>query len=520
MVAIKIFRRSFLVAALLLLTGSLYGQTVEPRIAALAADSAYMALLQRDAELLKMEDSLSKTIAKLRRSLAENTGDKESLTAEILQLESSVFEVGNSRAALGRQIEAIEQEWVLANLEAVQPSETEVVDRGAVPVIPAAEQHRNLVYNDIFREKLGEADYEALVRAQELEPKVALYVEEFLVNYGDIVELKEAYAAVRDETEAAEIYESYSALRRSNMQLSDKLADAWNYIFDSKNYAYGYLLDLWNQDVVLARAEESLLSAAHDIAERNETLASMPLSDYYRRKRVVLDYELAIADYLNLGMARDSLSDAYMKLTAVDEYLPTVEIERRNFMTFDSIAFSSTPKYTAKNPIPKCRVYSSGTIYRVLLGTFSEQRPVSIFRGTSPLFYFIDDRGKWNYVAGGFATKVEADAAKQKLRERGFKRPEVVVWRDGEFHNLDVESEDRTAAFRVEIAGVEALTEEMKRTVSTLAGDSSLSRVGHDLFVVGPLSGRSEAEDLAAALRDVEPALTVKVTQIAEQGAE
>ncbi len=91
------------------------------------------------------------------------------------------------------------------------------------------------------------------------------------------------------------------------------------------------------------------------------------------------------------------------------------------------------------------------TIYRILLGDVQHQAAAATFRGAYPLFYLINDEGKWCYYAGGFATLAEAEAAQALLKKRGFVRPEIVVWTDGEYTIFRQDPERRNGAFRVEI---------------------------------------------------------------------
>ena len=118
-----------------------------------------------------------------------------------------------------------------------------------------------------------------------------------------------------------------------------------------------------------------------------------------------------MAGVLALDAARDSLRGVAAQLESIDYRLPRVEVAERYFLDYDSVAFSSKPVYSYQNPIPECRVYANGTIYRILLGTFNTKRAAATFRGAYPLFYLINDEGKWCYYAGGFATLAEAEAA-------------------------------------------------------------------------------------------------------------
>ncbi len=512
----KMYRKiCILLGAVLLTAGVSYGQqlSVEPRIAGLEDNEEYMSLLNEDARLQMREDSIVNVVEQVRRELRENPADRQRYSQEILQLESRIFELRNAKGRLIDRINTIEQEWVLANLnESVKTSDPETPAVG----IPDSLKVRNLVYNRYFRDNLPEADYVALRRAQRMEMHAVDYINRYFANYGTIRELADAYAAARTEAEAMEIYDRYSALQGLNRVLSDSLALTWNYIFDNKSYAYAYLLDKLGKDDILAREEDALAEAVRQTAGLQGETASDAVADYFLRKRVVVDYEKSIADELELTAARDSLVGVAAQLAGIDFRLPKVEVAERLFLDYDSIAFSSTPKYTYQHPIPECKVYANGTIYRILLGTFNTKRAAATFRGAYPLFYLINDEGKWCYYTGGFATRAEADAAQKVLKKHGFVRPEVVVWTDGVYRNLAQEPEEQAVVYRIEITGTDALSDEVKRVIAQTAETSELSRVGQQLFVIGTFDDRAVAERVAAAIRQTDAALEIKVAEIAD----
>ena len=239
------------------------------------------------------------------------------------------------------------------------------------------------------------------------------------------------------------------------------------------------------------------------------------MAEYFLRKRASVEYEQTMAGVLGLDAARDSLDAVARRLAETDFRQPKITIAERLFLDYDSVAFSKTPKYSYKNPIPECRVYARGTIYRILLGTFNTKRAADLFRGAYPLFYLINDEGKWCYYAGGFATREEADAAQALLKKRGFLRPEVVVWTDGEARNLSREPEAEAVAYRVEITGSESLSEAVKQAIAQHAEGSELSRVGQT-FVIGTFDDRALADRLAAAIAQADAKLQIKVAETAE----
>ena len=178
------------------------------------------------------------------------------------------------------------------------------------------------------------------------------------------------------------------------------------------------------------------------------------------------------------------------------------------------MAFSSKPKYTYQNPIPECKVYANGTIYRILLGTFNTKRAAATFRGAYPLFYLINADGKWCYYTGGFASLEEAEAAQEILKEHGFLRPEIVVWVDGAERNLSRDPEAMNVTYRVEITGAEALPEAAKQVIAETAAGHELSRVGQQLFVVAGFTERTTADRLAEALRMADGSLEINVVEV------
>lgn len=489
-------------------------QEVAPRIAGLENHAEYMSLLREDARLQIREDSVARVMERVRGLLRENPAERQRYAQDILDCEARIFEIRNTKGRLIDRINTIEQEWVLSNLDAGFAAQGAAgADRR--PEIPDSLKVRSLIDNLYFREHLPAADYVALRKAQGLERVAVEYVNRYFADYGEMAALAERYAEVPTEQEALELFGGYDALRQRNETLADSLAGVWNYVFDNKSYAYGYLLDGLREDELLTRGEERFSEAARQMGALRGQTASDAVADYFLRKKVLLDYEVDVAEVLGLDAACDSLRGVAAQLAAIDFRLPAVRVEERLFLEYDSIAFSSVPKYTYRNPIPECRIYPRGTMYRILLGTFNTKRAAATFKGAYPLSYEIDDEGKWRYYAGGFATRAEAEAARNRMKAKGFVRPEVVVWEDGVYRNLAREAEDGAqTAYRVEIASGQMLSEEVKQAIEATADGRELSRVGQQLFVVGIFEERAAAERVAEAVEQAAAGLEIKVAEI------
>ena len=455
------FRRILIYAlgAVFLTAGGVRAQQpeVEARIAGLEGNAEYMSLLREDAQLQIREDSIVNAVERMRRQLREDPGKRQQYSQEILQLESRIFEIRNAKGRLIDRINTIEQEWVLASLNGAAQQPAASAEKSPAEAVPDSLKVRNLVDNLYFREHLPAEDYAALRDAQRQEMRAVDYVNRYFANHGTLTELAETYAAVQTEAEAMEVFERYNALQGVNRALADSLAATWNSIFDNKSYAYGYLLDKMGEEEVLVREEEALSEASRQLSALQGETASDAVADYFLRKRVVVDYEAAVAGVLALDAARDSLRGVAAQLESIDYRLPRVEVAERYFLDYDSVAFSSKPVYSYQNPIPECRVYANGTIYRILLGTFNTKRAAATFRGAYPLFYLINDEGKWcprhagrGRGGAGAAEKARVRAARNRGvdRRRGpqpFARP-----RGGESHLPRRDHRDRRPVGRSE----------------------------------------------------------------------
>ena len=491
--------------------------SVEPRIAGLEHNEEYMALLKEDNLLQMREDSIASVIVRARQLLREDVANRNAYAEQIMQGENEIFSLRSAKGRVNDRINTIEQEWVLQHMNAQ-------VSMPEKPVISPSENtthYRNLVRNAAFSRYLAMPDYNALLRAQRREMQAVDYVNRYMSNYLTLGELAQSYAMVPTEAEATDLQERFTALEQENDQLADSLAVAWNFIYDNKSYAYDYMLEALGKEQQLDRQAERYSAAAREIVTLEGKTASDELVDYFVRKQALVEYETAVAEVLGLKESVDSLRGVKSQLASIEFKLQPVTIEQRYFLEYEPIEFVSTPRYTSSNPIPETVIYDHGTIYRVLLGTFSAKRPVSIFRGTVPLSYVVTEDGKWRYFAGGFATEEEANEAQKVLKKRGFTKPQVVVWVDGKYRNLAEEPAPSatTNGYRIEIHGLGTLSESLREIIGATSG-VELSKVGATLFVVGTFTDKVEADRVAEAMRQTDAALDIRVKELAPAASE
>ena len=491
-------------------------QRIEPRIAGLEHNEEYMMLLKEDSRLQYREDSIASVIVRARQMLREDVANRTVYAEQIMQGENEIFTLRNAKGRVIDRINTIEQEWVLQNMNTTLPT----VSQSSAKIETDSLRYRNLVRNSAFSRYLAMPDYTTLLRAQRREMQAVDYVNRYMANYHELDELATAYATVPTEDEALSIQERFAALETINEQLADSLHLAWNYIYDNKSYAYDYLMEALGCEQQLDRQTERYSEAMREIVALEGETASEALVDYFVRKQALVEYEQAVAEELALPEAADSLRGVQVQLATISYQLPKVSYEQRYFLQYDSLKFVSQPYYTASNPIPETTLYEHGTIYRILLGTFSAKRPVSIFRNTVPLSYVVTDEGKWRYFAGGFATLEEAEEARVVLRKRGFTKPQVVVWGDGKYRNLDEDPQPSTtvSGYRIEILGVSTLSDTVREVIAAIEG-VELSRVGSNLFVLGTFAEKTEVERVVKELTAADSALDVRVKEL-EQSSE
>lgn len=517
MVEIKRYKMKKPIILLVLFLGisfSAEAQEVAARIPGLESNETYMGYLREDARLQVRIDSLTDEASSVRQRFRDDPENRSVHTSAILKIEERLFALRSEKGELVARINAIEQEWILKSMMEA-PSEEIRRDSGELPDYSDAPRSRNLVENACFREELPPSDFVALRKAQWLEGSASACIERFADNYARLIQMQGEYAALTDQSQADETFDRMTEICEENRRLDDSLQGIWNYIFDNKSYAYSFLLDKYGRESRLERETERLTEAQRESEADRGRYASDALVNYFLQKRALVAFEQTVAREFALYEAQDSLAHEMDYLQSVEFRLPRVEPERRYLLDYEAVGFSSPSKYNARNPIPACKVYDRGTIYRIRLGRYKVKQAVNIFKGVYPLALFREADGRYGYYAGGYATLVEAHLACELLLKKGFRRPEIVRWTDGTLEEVSSD-EISNGMFRVEISGVENLGEELRTVIRALAGDKELARVG-SAYVVGSFADRSEAEQLARALVAADGSVSAEVKEISAE---
>lgn len=490
-----------------LATGCLSAQnpTVRARISGLEVNSEYMSLLEQEAQLQHRNDSINEMVASARTSFRTDSLNRAENAVKILEMEEKMFDLRDKLGAVSNKINLIEQDWILQHLN----------DTPLTAETPS-EPTRSTSADAVFKRDLKEEDYAALHKAMNQETQASKLAASFLRNYNRLLELKNSHSSATTAEQATAIFAEFTRIQEENIDIENSLAETWPEVFDNKSYAYNYLLDKEGHTSLMNAFNNELSDAAATVAESDAQ--SGVVLNYALQKRALLHYEKAIADSLALQNMADSLSRVISTFNA-DDYTRMSQIgtiRERVFINYQNISVHSPSIYNSRNPIPECTIYPEGTIYRILLGTFSAAQSPTVFHGAAPLcvqkIY-----NKYRYFAGAFASDSTARVAVNQLKALGFRRPETVVWVDGQYFNPNEEqTADADKRYNITVSSDKPIEESVVQLLSTIAGELDLAKTGESYTII--VTGNYlDARNLADKILKISDDLTVKIEEIAKE---
>lgn len=512
--------KNFAIHTILLLGTLALAPSAGARTAASSPEVAYDSLATRLQHLQQQEARLSERLADSRSLYADDDyAGKEALSRTIVQLEADLFAVRDSLEMVNGEMAVLEQE--LPAVRPAQPSD---------PQQPASD-FAVLTDNYYFRQNLPTEDYRLLRQAQAREAEVARLAGTIVENYRQIDALLKSYHALPNRTAQADsLYAAALELTGRNNILADKLAIVWEEIFETKTYAYNYVLDKCGEYDALAVQEQQMNDLRLLDAETSDDYMYEAMVRYALQKQLLTGYERRLADLATLSTAADSLAGLRLPTEHIGDYfLPVLDTRERMFYDLADATAVRPAKYANIRQIPQVQIFPRGSIYRILLGSYAQPPSVSVFRNVWPMSQETKDDRRHYYYAGGYASYAEAEAAAARLKKLGFRNPKVVAWHDGVYDAAPgADSAPAKAAagksqpdYRVEIrnASEEGLSRMVRDVIATRATGKEISRIsdtttGEPVFVVGSFSNRTLAENIVAAVEAADPTLSVSLVTI------
>lgn len=488
-----------------------YSQQPHTRPAGLERNEEYMALLGRDAEMVRSIDSLTVAVYQLREVLYNDDSKRKERSAELLKLESDLYALRDDRSRLVDQINAIEQEWLLANIATGTPQQ----DLQQEEPVVNEKQRADLVKNAYFSRSLSRSDYATLCRAQSDEIVAARLYARFAKMHTELHNARAIYDSLTVESEADSVYILLQTKQKQFDALTDSLSTIWSNTFDNKSYLYDLLFDKAGREDMLDKGEKNIFTMRQGVAKAQGQYASDAVAEYVLGKRCIVDYEIDVARTAGLTAAADSLAKVRKSLDALRYDFAKIPTRKRCFIDYTPVIFSSRYVYTAKNPVPECPVYEYGLVYRIKLGSYSAQQPATKFKGLEPVSYLRNDAGEWIYYAGCYRSLGEMDKALNTVKRLGFTKADVAVWNDGTYaEGRDDVEELMSKHYSIEITGVDELSADVRGLIESNGDNSGVVRTGRGVFTVGGFESRESADALAAAVTAADSSLTVKVVEI------
>lgn len=520
-----------LLAILLLFPASLlFAQ--HNRIPGLESNEQYMQLIGSRKTLQEREDSVRTVIDDTRREFQRqglSSDERAALGQHIVQLEANIFEVRNQIGQVTARIAAIEQEYIVSNMDSGFPATFPEVQPGK------SAGSANLFLNPFFQSNLTANEIELFQLTPRIDAEAAKVRGEISGLYEQLTAVKAQYEAVKTQEEIDSLAILAVRLRNQISIKDSQLEEIWLPVYDRKLERYLELLDKTGN---IGRITLEQLDTESRQVRRAENLSANSLASititYPLQKRLVLDYEIVMAEQLGLSAAKDSLLVEKEKLDRQIEHnkerFSDVIFPTRSLVIYSDIYGddNAVETYETLDDIPELHLPKTGLYYAIQLGVYTTTpKAVSEFKGKNPLRKQKLADGRTRYTVGGFRTHAEATAAQTQMTRAGFRAPTVVAWNDGEFttaakakalentrpatpvagparFKLDIISEDaRLSAPVREIINAQT-------TGKTIIRGTSAEQV---IYSVGYFSTKAEAEKLADALKN-EPNIKLKVEEL------
>lgn len=519
------------------------------RIAGLERNGEYMELLREQGRLKGQEDSTVSVLSGCRKQFEANPDLREELGREIVKLEGELFEIRNRMGRITTQVATIEQDYIVNHLD--EETSEEGQDSGATTAEGARIGTdnggvRTLFANPFFAENLSAADVALFCLTPRVEPEVAKIDRKIGGLYEQLKTVKRQYEAATDQEVIDSLSVRAGEIKEQIEQVDALMERLWLQIYQRKLDCYLVLLDRIGS---IDRLKLEQLDQEGRHVRRAEGLAGEQLAPlvaaYPLQRRLALDYEVVMAQALGLRAAEDSLSGELEKHKKADEEAgrmtySDIPFEARSVIVYSPITKATTAEnrnYTTIDDVPVLQVPKSGVYYTVQIALYTTKpKSIEVLKGMTPVMYQRLGTGQTRYVAGGFTTYAEAQAAATQMIRAGL-RASVVAFADGKpvaatkAKTLEASASSQrggqTAAVQQQAThgrgyNLEIVPAELRLPVAVrevIAGQAPgktivRSSSGNEVvYVVGSFATQAEADKLAGALRD-QPNIKVKVVAL------
>lgn len=438
-------------------------------------------------------DSLTTAIQDLRNLYAADPSRKDEIAAELSRLEPQAF-------SAKREMDRAAGELARYDMSAAHESEVSVTAKkgGKGTLMSALEAV-------LKTEDMN--GYRATLRAQKM---AQMQVKGQEARHAELEKLIKAYEACSSEEEAGSIMKKYTSLCDETASSEEMISSIWAPVYDNKYYVYCLAMEKKGDGDALQKIDAVYADAETKRQAAQGQCFSDAVSTFYIQSSAMLECESLMADRFGLPSVRDSLKREAAKTAPKASVLRKLSLPMKSFIEYENAKPVRPSRYASVSAIPEVKVYGSGVIYRIRLGVYSTKPSVTVFRNYAPLYCSRDSHPqRWACYAGGYRTEKEAAEAVEAMKKSGFRSPVVTVWADGKYYP-DLESYAASDEYSMEISGTEEISDEMRKAITDINPDASISKTS-DRFVVNFFRPLSSARRAEAALHAIDSRIETKI---------
>ena len=425
-----------------------------------------------DLKLLLGEQSLLVVeIAKIKNQVNNNEIDKEKGIEDILELENKLFDLRNRIGVISAKCNAIEQEYIIRNL----------TKRKSVDNIKHSDRHStnvNIFLNKFIIDNVSAEEMEIMMRDNNIDYLVSIMLDSIKINYKVIESINRRLRLTQEENIADSLFNEANTSFEAVEEYEAKLREEYGGILDTKIYVYTRLLDKLNVSAeVLSQLNTNSREVKSAFEDAINTKFSQIFYSYPIERTLILRYEKILAEKLVYLSAIDSLKikTEYVKMLTCNE--PIIELPDWDYVDFSPAKIGGATVHTSINSVKEVVIPTFGTVYMIRLGIYNNKlKNAATLKRVNKVSYFRNQEGKYEYYAGLFATKNEADVNLAKIKSLGFKAS-VVAWKSGGKvinGSVIVPIDVFKYAYRVEFG---AINDELAEKLKKIAPTKEISRL-------------------------------------------
>lgn len=505
----KLYIRNIILFAVALCPIELLAQDTSTMHQKLATDTTYMALIKQEALLSAKQDSVQNTIEKKRAAVALDPTNTDSYTAQIMELEASLFDIRNLLGIVATKTNAIEQEYIITQMNTTVESAL-----ASQEATGAAMQQRNLIDNTFFAQNLNPDERAIISLASSVDKKVTALSIKLSSAINNQKAALEAYNANTEKSAADSLIQLFKNATYRIAQVDDSLKSIWQPILTTKTYTYERLLDKINTpSSLLENINEQSRELRSQVSEAASAYAAPTFAMYGRELKMVIQYEKLLAERLNLKLSLDSLKNAEKRIILTAYDFARIGLTEHVLVDYAPLTISTSGAHTEANPPKELIIPSKGPLYKLEILTVA--KPLTTYtslRKIHPVEYREVAGGKIVYYAGTYRTLDAAKADQARLQKLAMK-PTIIAWKDGNRVDLEgniIVEQPAGDFFRVEIPESSITTEKIN-SVAPAKEISIIDKAGVRIYSVGIFQTYPEALEISKTIGTEAKVIGIKV---------